>query len=414
MPRKIKDRQLDSREARGRLAPRGKPHWRVVEKGVHLGYRRLAGKPGTWCARHYLGAQRYEVEALGIADDQSDANGLTILSYWHALDKARERGTARAKSAAGITDPVTVAAALEQYRSDLETRGADVSNVARVQLHLSEELAGKLVGELTADDLKIWRNKLRKKQSAASVNRTAAPFRAALNYAADHDSRMHNRGEWKIGLKRLPDADRSRNVILAEPKVLAIVAEAYRENTEFGLLIEAAAVTGARFSQLGRIEVRDLQCDRDNPRIMMPSSKKGSGVKKIVRRPVPITADLAARLRKSAANRSGTAPLLVKPSGDPWKKSDQTLPFKRSASRAGLDPEVSMYALRHSSIVRQLQANVPIRVVAVNHDTSVVMIEKTYSAHIGDHTDAITRAALIDTGAVNNPAANVVPMARSS
>jgi integrase len=412
MPRKLRDRQLDTRESRGRLAVRGKPYWRTIEQGTHLGYRRIGGRAGSWCTRHYLGEQRYEVEGLGIADDQSDADGLTILNFWQAVDKARERAVSRAKAAAGITDPVTVAAALEQYRHDLETRGADVSNVARVQLHMSEELAGKLVGELTADDLKIWRNKLRKKQSAASVNRTAAPFRAALNYAADHDSRMHNRGEWKIGLKCLPDADRSRNVILAEPKVLAIVAEAYRENMEFGLLIETAAVTGARFSQLGRIEVRDLQCDRDNPRIMMPSSKKGGGVKKIVRRPVPITPDLAARLRRSAANRSGTAPLLVKPSGEPWKKSDQTLPFKRSASRAGLDPEVSMYALRHTSIVRQLQANVPIRVVAVNHDTSVVMIEKTYSAHIGDHTDMITRAALLDTGVVINPAANIVPMAR--
>ena len=39
---------------------------------------------------------------------------------------------------------------------------------------------------------------------------------------------------------------------------------------------------------------------------------------------------------------------------------------------------MTIYALRHSNIVRQLLAGVPIRVVAVNHDTSIVMIEKTY------------------------------------
>ena len=33
-----------------------------------------------------------------------------------------------------------------------------------------------------------------------------------------------------------------------------------------------------------------------------------------------------------------------------------------------------MYALRHSSIVRQILAGVPIRVVAVNHDTSIAML----------------------------------------
>jgi hypothetical protein len=66
---------------------------------------------------------------------------------------------------------------------------------------------------------------------------------------------------------------------------------------------------------------------------------------------------------------------------------------------AGIDPsEVTIYALRHSSIVRQLLANVSVRVVAVNHDTSVVMIERTYSRHIGDHADALARKALLDLG----------------
>ena len=71
-----------------------------------------------------------------------------------------------------------------------------------------------------------------------------------------------------------------------------------------------------------------------------------------------------------------------------------------------------MYALRHSNIVRQLLAGVPIRVVAVNHDTSVVMIERTYSRYIGDHSDMLARGALLDTTA---PAgANVVPMRASA
>jgi hypothetical protein len=58
---------------------------------------------------------------------------------------------------------------------------------------------------------------------------------------------------------------------------------------------------------------------------------------------------------------------------------------------------VTLYALRHSSIVRQLLANVPIRIVATLHDTSVNMIERTYSRHIAEHTDALARRALLDT-----------------
>ncbi len=157
------------------------------------------------------------------------------------------------------------------------------------------------------------------------------------------------------------------------------------------------------------LELDDVQGDRADPRLLMPSSRKGRGQKTITRRPVPIPESLAVRLRQ-AGRESGNGLLLVKPSGEPWKKSDHSRLFRRAAQRAGLDPtEVTIYALRHSNIVRQLLAGVPIRVVAVAHDTSVGMIEKTYSKFIGDHADALVRPALLD---LSTPIAggNVVPL----
>jgi len=75
--------------------------------------------------------------------------------------------------------------------------------------------------------------------------------------------------------------------------------------------------------------------------------------------------------------------------GRVWRRTQQQI------TAAGLDRrEVTIYALRHSSIVRQLLAGVPVRVVAVNHDTSIPMIERTYSRYIGDHADALARKAL--------------------
>ena len=141
----------------------------------------------------------------------------------------------------------------------------------------------------------------------------------------------------------------------------------------------------------------------------MPSSRKGRGQKTITRRPVPIPGSLAGRLRHAGQN-SGNALLLVKSSGEPWKKSDHSRLFRRAVQRAGLDPaEVTIYALRHSNIVRQLLAGVPARVTAVNHDTSLFMLERTYSKFIGDHADALIRPALLDLSAPL-PAANVVPL----
>ena len=126
------------------------------------------------------------------------------------------------------------------------------------------------------------------------------------------------------------------------------------KTASLGVLVEVAAVTGARVSQLARLEVRDLQDGRGDPRLMMPASHKGRGQKKIGRRPVPIPASLAAKLRRAAAHRAADAALLVKPSRAHWKKSDHSRPFARAAKAAGLDPdEITIYALRHSSIVRQ-------------------------------------------------------------
>jgi hypothetical protein len=58
--------------------------------------------------------------------------------------------------------------------------------------------------------------------------------------------------------------------------------------------------------------------------------------------------------------------------------------------------EVTLYALRHSSIVRDLLANVPVRIVATKHDTSIPMIESNYSKYIADHADVLSRRALLD------------------
>ena len=162
-------------------------------------------------------------------------------------------------------------------------------------------------------------------------------------------------------------------------------------------------------SQLARLEVRDLQGDRADPRLMMPSSRKGRGRKRIDRRPVPITTILARRLQEAAVGRSGDAPLLTRSDGKAWRQSDHTRPFRRAVAHADLDPTaVTIYALRHSAIVRELLANVPIRVVASTHDSSVSMIEKTYSRFISDHSDALSRRTLLEI--VRSQRANVVPL----
>jgi integrase len=413
MARKVRATKLETKAARLKLPVSKKPIFVKIGRGIGLGYRRNAAA-GTWVVRISDGAGGNSTKGFAAADDSKDADGKDTLDFWQAQDRARTIAPtiARIGRAADGNDgkPATITKALDEYEADLKIRGGDAGNVARVRGHLPNALAGKSVALVTARDLRSWRDGLAKELAPATVNRTTNRLKAALNLAADHDERISSRRAWATGLASIRDAEESRNVILAEPVIRTIVAKANEQSGEFGLLVETAAVTGARVGQLARLEVQDLQDGRGDPRLMMPSSRKGCGQKKISRRPVPIADGLAAKLRRTVKGRAPAAPLLTKSSGEPWKKSDHSRLFTRTARAAGVDPdEVTIYALRHSSIVRQLLAGVPVRVVAVNHDTSVVMIERTYSRHIGDHADALARVALLDIAAP--PDGNVVQIA---
>ena len=120
---------LRAERAESRLPSRGKPHYRLLEPGLHIGYRRLKGRKGrpavagTWVARHYVGGQSYVVEKIGTADDFSDADGTIILSFAQAQDKARTRMVRRTQSTNGFAGPLTVRTAVEGYLDFLETHG---------------------------------------------------------------------------------------------------------------------------------------------------------------------------------------------------------------------------------------------------------------------------------------------------
>jgi sRNA-binding protein len=78
---------------------------------------------------------------------------------------------------------------------------------------------------------------------------------------------------------------------------------------------------------------------------------------------------------------------------------------------ASLFETLTPYTLRHSSIIRSIRANVPLRLIAHDHDTSAQMIEQVYARFIPKTTDDVTRKALLvdDAGAATS---NVVPLAR--
>jgi integrase len=403
---------IETRKARGRLVGRHAPHWRKLLAGVALGYRKPEnGGAGTWMARWRDGA-RYRIEnlrsrdgAFVVADDHAESDGTSVLSFPQAVDQARTLAKNAGLGAAGRNPLRTVDEALAAYEDSLRRHGKYPKNAVRVRYHLPTALGKLLVAKLTARDFDEWNAKLVSAGLAAgSINRTNNGLRAALNLAKREDERIE-RAPWVIALERLRDSAKARNVVLADDEVVGIVRAAYEHSTEFGLFVEIAAQTGARPVQISNLTVGDLKMHRSAPRLEMPASKKGGGGEARNASPVSIPLDLALRLQARAKGKLPRALMLGRPDGSSWQDGHADL-FRAAVER--FDPElakngkdganVTIYALRHTHITRQLKANVPIRVVASAHDTSTGQIERHYSKLIANHTDELTRATLLDFG----------------
>jgi integrase len=413
MARKSRHSTLESRSARLRLTPRFSPYsGPTLARGIKLLYRRNKTN-GAWIVKAADGHGKYWTKAYAIADDYEDADGKAILTFYQAQDDAKK--LARHGDAPSADAPVTVAGALDDYARDLAARGASATNANYPRKHLTATLLSKPVALLTQRELRLWRDGLLATLKPSSVNRIIGVFATALSQAAERDHRIKNQQAWLVGLATLPDAHTARNVVLPDATVSAFVSAVYAHDPALGLLVDTLAVTGARPSQAVRLRVGDLH-DGDKPKLMLSKSGKGGGRNRVQRKlqtySVAITPALAAKLKAAAQGRDPEAPLFLRSNGQPWNERpshDYREDIRTIVASIGLDPEtVTIYALRHSSIVRQLLANVPVRIIAAVHNTSVQMIESTYSAHISEFSDELTRGSLL---CHDEPPANVIPIA---
>jgi integrase len=378
--------KIASPTARAKLPISGKPIYIKLATGISLGYRRNSGD-GVWVVRVSDGQGGNRVEKIALADrgEEFPADGETVLDFAQAQSKAllAKRGAAAPPQRA----PLTVASALNEYELDREKAGGDTRIMSRLRVIL-EPLLNTRVDALTIGIMSSWQRTLEGR--AATINRQCASISAALNFAAKGHDILDRRpwsGQKGGGLERIErrgEAKRDRNVILSESAVREIVAEAYRKSYEFGLLVDLSAVTGVRYGQLTACQVQHLQ----GTRLMVEQSKKGGAGKDRPAQAIEIGAGLADRLRVAAVGRPVTAPLLVKPNGERWRQSEHFERFRAVVKAVGQNPVVvSLYALRHTHITRQLIAGYKPTEVAQWHETSIAEIEKHYARHLSSHVE---------------------------
>jgi integrase len=430
MARAVKEVALSTRAARSALKRRSKPYWRRVEHGVHIGFFKPAtvGRPGSWIGRYYLGDQQYETKTIGLADDQPGvpADGERILTFDQAVGAVRAWGRKRREAVAlAAKRAITVRQVVESYLAERRERDARTARLAewRMAHHvLGAPLADLPLAALTEAALQDWRSGLRcggrgarpdAALAASSVRRVMNDVRAALGAAARRERcGPEVLAAIRDGLRSPHGADRPRGKqVLTDDDVRRLVQAAYEVDEDFGDLLLTLAATGARASQIARVTVADLQADA--ARVMVPASRKGRAAKPRTHIALPLPGDVLAWLCRLAAGRAGHEPLLTRWRHRPapgttgrlrgWERADRaswedvtmlTVPWRAALRMAELPLDLVPYSLRHTSIVRQLRAGLPVRLVATAHDTSVSMVERNYSAFITDATEDLLRRAV--------------------
>jgi integrase len=408
MARKVKDASLDSREARGKLKARGKPYWRTIERGLHLGYRKLKGRAGTWWMRHYLGEREYDVEAVGIADDLSDADGVAILDYWKAQTKARERMVGRAHAAAGKTGPFTVADAMDAYLEFLDNNRKSGSDARyRDRAFIRPKLGELEAVALTAERLRKWHaglskeaprlrtkkgkaQKFRKlgtdddskRQRRASANRTLTILKAALNRAW-RDGLVPSDAAWRR-VEPFENVDAARVRYLKIPEAQRLINAA---SPHFRQLVQGALQTGARYGELARLTVADFDAQAGTVAVLI--SKNGK------RRHVVLTNEGDAFFKQVCAGRGGNDLMFTKSDGTAWKKSHQSRPIADACERAKIKPSINFHVLRHTYASLSVMNGVPLLVIAKNLGHSDTRMVERHYGHLAPSyvTDAIRAGA---------------------
>jgi integrase len=417
---------LTNRTSRLKLKPLTRHHAKIGAD-LFLDYRRPGAGPGTWSEESYIDG-KYRLKSLtAVADDMEDADGVRILTYAQACDRARELAKEHVERERLKADgpPLTVGRVCESYADWRESRwtgelSGSKHDARRRLARLPKALLDTPLAPLTADTLATTCSGVDRRtlhDLGAALRRAAKQHRDKLPPTLENaikDGLAGLRGAPKVvrEIVALSDSD-ARRLVLASKE---IDEEGQWDGSLFRIVLTLAS-TGSRFSQIARCTVADVQVREK--RLMIPTSRKGQSANKAARTAVPIGEDVIKAL--AIAGRLGNEPLFMRPGWKqagvgqwqkaeirPWRSSAEfARPWRLIVERAGL-PATVPYDLRHAAIIRALRLGLPVQLVARLFDTSATMIQKNYSASIVDALGELSERMVISLSP-----ATVTPIARA-
>jgi integrase len=423
---------LEKPAARLRLETRRKPYWRVLESGLHLGYRRTKEGGGSWVARRFIGEGKYNERVFGVADDLQAADRATILTFSDAQAKARDWWKAAERAALGLAPadgPYTVAKALDAYFADRERRGSKglAKDRAAARARILPALADVELPKLTTKHIRDWHtglataakltrtarvSKERKSQAVdmkdadtvrarrATANRTLTVLKAALNHAY-HEGRVATDEAWRK-VKPFREADAPVVHFLSDDECRRIVNAC---DGAFRSIVKGALVTGCRYGELTRMRASDFNAEAGT--ITVRESKAGKP------RHVALTDEGQALFAEWAAGKTGRDLVFVRDDAKAWGPSHQQRPLEAASVRAKIEPAATFHILRHTYASALAMRGVPMGVIAAQLGHSDTRMTERHYAHLSPNYVAETvRAALPALGIVDKP--NIAQLKRTA
>ncbi len=392
MARTVRDYRLETRAQRDKLKQRAEPYWVLLSEGFHLGYYR--GKSVVkWVARHRPPGRvgGYNKTTLGESDDTGDADGINIIDFRQAQDKARE-WLRTVEGGVAVKASFTVGDALDEYLAAFQ--GKDLANTRRrVEQFVRPALGDVKLSRLSAAQVRGFHHsrattaaRLRtrrgeeqrfrplltadeKRKRRATANRDLTVLKAALNLAYSN-GRIASDQAWR-SVKSYRGVDAARLRYLTDDEARRLVNAAV---PEFRPIVQAALLTGARWGELRSIKVRDVDLRAGTVQL---ADTKGGGA-----RDCYLESEGVALFDQQTVGKSAGDLVFPAPDGERWTDSMQ-IRRMADASRAGkVDPRAGFHDLRRTYGARLARAGVPMSVIAEALGHADERITRKHYAHL--------------------------------
>lgn len=404
MAKAARSSKLETRTSRQKLS-KGVRHWQPVGEGLTLCYRRTADGFGSWAIRIIDGRDRKQtLVKLGSADDNVDADGENVMTFY----QAQERGREIAKAPRPKGRPVTVAEIVATYMTWYEEHRkgfAETRNV--VDAHILPVFGTRMAGDLSTTEIREWHEQLAatppKRRSAigrppkygakpktsdakrsrkSTANRILTVLKAILNRAY-RDEMVADDSPWRR-VKPFENADEPVTRFLTNAEAMRLINVC---RADLRQLLKGALFTGARFNELASLAVADVNVD--TAAIYLRPSKSGKG------RHVPLSAEGLDFFRSAVAGKTGKQRAFTRADGEPWGKNHHVRLLKEACSAALIEPPISFHELRHTYASLLAQAGADLLTISKLLGHADTRVTSRHYAHLCDKTLATAVRTLL-------------------